>query len=427
MIKVCIKGQAITDFSPPPIVADTVDYITAAFHFLSSDWDNLTKYAHFSNGSEKYDIKLIDDVISADKHLNFTAGEWTIWLSGHLIENGELKQRITTNQVVFSVKGTGTTDTGNPFPSAVPSITEQLIAGIGNLDKLETANKQTLVDAINEAFRTAGGEISSEQIAEVVRDYLEKNPVETITDHSELSGRNKADQHSISAVTGLQTALDSKQPKGNYLTSNDLQSATNAALAQAKASGEFDGDSGEKGDPGPQGIQGPQGETGATGPQGPKGETGATGPAGIDGLTPYIGENGNWWIGEADTGVAAEASRKYDYEVGDVFISTNSISPAARFGGTWEQIKDMFLLAAGDTYVIGTTGGEATHTLTVDEMPSHNHALLTEVKMLASGLQYSRFTPAGEANNTVINNTGNSQPHNNMPPYLTVYMWKKIA
>lgn len=218
MIKVCIKGQTITDFSTPDIVADSIDYITAAFNFHSPEWEELTKYAHFSNSVDNYDIELIDDVISADKHLNFTAGEWTIWLSGHLIENGELKQRITTNQVVFPVKGTGTTDTGNPFPSAVPSMTEQILTEMGDIEQLETANKQTLVDAINEVFRTAGGEISPELIAEAVEKYLKKNPVEAVSDHEELTGREKENQHPISAIKELQSALDSKQPKGEYLT-----------------------------------------------------------------------------------------------------------------------------------------------------------------------------------------------------------------
>lgn len=45
-------------------------------------------------------------------------------------------------------------------------------------------------------------------------------------------------------------------------------------------------------------------------------------------------------------------------------------------GTTWEQKKDVFVLAAGDTYPVGSTGGEAQHTLTVDEIPSHNHELL---------------------------------------------------
>ncbi len=69
------------------------------------------------------------------------------------------------------------------------------------------------------------------------------------------------------------------------------------------------GEKGPKGDEGPQGIQGPQGEIGPQGIQGVQGiqgPKGDTGEAGADGLTPHIGENGNWWIGDTDTGVKAE-------------------------------------------------------------------------------------------------------------------------
>lgn len=75
----------------------------------------------------------------------------------------------------------------------------------------------------------------------------------------------------------LEPLFDAKQPKGDYITQDGLQSATNAALAQAKASGEFDGAPGAEG---PQGPKGDTGATGATGPQGERGPTGDTGPQG---------------------------------------------------------------------------------------------------------------------------------------------------
>lgn len=62
---------------------------------------------------------------------------------------------------------------------------------------------------------------------------------------------------------------------------------------------------GVKGDTGPQGPKGGDGAKGDTGPQGPKGDDGAkgdTGPSGADGVTPHIGDNGNWYLGETDTG-----------------------------------------------------------------------------------------------------------------------------
>lgn len=61
------------------------------------------------------------------------------------------------------------------------------------------------------------------------------------------------------------------------------------------------------------------------------------------------------------------------YPVGSIYMSVNSTNPSNYFGGTWEQIKDRFLLACGSTYSNGSTGGETTHTLTVNEIPSHNH------------------------------------------------------
>ena len=61
------------------------------------------------------------------------------------------------------------------------------------------------------------------------------------------------------------------------------------------------------------------------------------------------------------------------YPIGSIYMSVNNVNPSTIFGGTWEQIKDKFLLACGDTYNNGATGGEATHTLNVNEIPTHNH------------------------------------------------------
>jgi hypothetical protein len=115
------------------------------------------------------------------------------------------------------------------------------------------------------------------------------------------------------------------------------------------------------------------------------------------------------------------------YPVGSIYMSVNNVSPQTFFGGTWERIKDRFLLAAGDTYAAGGTGGAATHTLTVKEIPSHYHVVGTE------GGSISKTTPyiagatggAGARGESTTDNTGGGEAHNNMPPYLTVYMWKR--
>ena len=128
------------------------------------------------------------------------------------------------------------------------------------------------------------------------------------------------------------------------------------------------------------------------------------------------------------------------YPVGALFISTDSTSPATLFGGTWVRIKDRFLLAAGDTYPLGATGGEATHTLTVDEMPIHSHYQkrfwgesggVEAIKAYAHGAEFRKDKAYQYPNESTIDeetfNTGGSQPHNNMPPYLAVYVWKRTA
>lgn len=119
------------------------------------------------------------------------------------------------------------------------------------------------------------------------------------------------------------------------------------------------------------------------------------------------------------------------YQIGEFYLSSSSTSPASLFGGTWEQVKDKFLLAAGDIFTAGSTGGEAEHTLTVDEMPSHNHALYGALtakneQIANSGNNWAQTTTAWEQSK-YIKNTGGGEPHNNMPPYLTIYIWRRIA
>lgn len=63
------------------------------------------------------------------------------------------------------------------------------------------------------------------------------------------------------------------------------------------------------------------------------------------------------------------------YPIGSIYLSVNSVDPSTLFGGTWEKIKDRFLLSSGDTYSNGSIGGEASHTLTINEMPSHKHRI----------------------------------------------------
>lgn len=118
------------------------------------------------------------------------------------------------------------------------------------------------------------------------------------------------------------------------------------------------------------------------------------------------------------------------YPVGSIYMSVNNINPAEFFGGTWQQIKDVFLLACGNTYSNGATGGEAKHTLTIDEMPSHQPEALLNTRdgnITGSAINWQVVSNGRFYGGDMFKTYGNNQAHNNMPPYLAVFVWKRTA
>ena len=156
------------------------------------------------------------------------------------------------------------------------------------------------------------------------------------------------------------------------------------------------------------------------------------------------------------------------YPVGSIYMSVNNVSPATFLGGKWEQIQDTFLLSAGSKHSAGSIGGEETHTLSVAETPAHTHTRgtmdITGTIRVVGSLSSSGWTvntQTGGAFYEIVQNSsvqtfaqcventndntsyagfqasrnwtgetssvGGNTAHNNMPPYLTVYMWKRIS
>lgn len=116
------------------------------------------------------------------------------------------------------------------------------------------------------------------------------------------------------------------------------------------------------------------------------------------------------------------------HPIGSIYTSTDKTDPATLFGGVWARIKDTFLLAAGDTYTAGQTGGEANHALTEPETAPHRHKVGGYATSVGSGDNYYATVQAPVVYGTGYTSTaGEGQPHNNMPPYLTVYVWKRTA
>ena len=257
-----------------------------------------------------------------------------------------------------------------------------------------------------------------------------------------------------------------------------------AALALDCRSQGHPGPTGPTGATGPastvQGPTGPKGATGSTGATGPTGPTGATGPGGADSTVPgptgptgATGPAGSYSFDAeptmdsgnlvksggiftaiprliASAGINIESFTGEDgklsyvpsidktwlldafYPVGSIYQSVNSTSPETLFGGgTWERIEDKFLLAAGGTYAAGSTGGEASVSLTAAQNGPHTHAAYYADSAGSKGFGYS-YTNKGEQSNAStdssgIVSSGSGQPHNNMPPYQAVYVWQRTA
>ena len=177
----------------------------------------------------------------------------------------------------------------------------------------------------------------------------------------------------------------------------------------------------------------------------------------------FIVEDMNWdgggwiYINNVVFNPISKKSSIFDliYPIGAIYMSVNNVNPNVLFGGRWEQLKDRFLLGSGDVYENGATGGSATVTLTANQSGlkahghgmahTHNHhhnlnknfstggggsanAYITTANRKTS-TQYTGYDNTASSKSTTDNNTPSnaSESHENMPPYLAVYMWKRIG
>lgn len=136
------------------------------------------------------------------------------------------------------------------------------------------------------------------------------------------------------------------------------------------------------------------------------------------------------------------------HPVGSIYMSVNSTSPASLFGGSWTLISGRFLLGAGSGYFAGNTGGEASHTLTKDEIPNylignipvavpgeHTHwnnggirgTTLGSASSSKHGTKSAGDITSGTQYGWSVSTNGRGISHNNMPPYIVVYIWKRVG
>ena len=113
------------------------------------------------------------------------------------------------------------------------------------------------------------------------------------------------------------------------------------------------------------------------------------------------------------------------FPVGAIYQSYAATSPASLFGGTWTQIQNRFLVGVGSSYAAGATGGEATHKLTVDELPSHSHNY--SYPGYEAGGEWYGASGTAKGNTVATTAVGGGAAHENRPPYYAVYIWRRTA
>ena len=126
------------------------------------------------------------------------------------------------------------------------------------------------------------------------------------------------------------------------------------------------------------------------------------------------------------------------YPIGSIMIKDDATDYSSYLGFTWEKVFAGVTLVGLDTTqtefnTIGKTGGEKTHTLTIDEMPKHNHSLFASE---GGAVQFPPYSAKSNGDSgasqiggyaTITTYSGGDQPHNNLQPYQVVAYWKRVA
>lgn len=134
-------------------------------------------------------------------------------------------------------------------------------------------------------------------------------------------------------------------------------------------------------------------------------------------------------IKSIDSDFGIMCSMRDSHPVGSLYFSMDPTEPSKLFGGVWQQIKGRTLISVDeeddDFNEARKTGGEKTHKLTIEEMPKHNHdELIESSSVFTSGTNKSGYI---SGTGKMSGYTGEGQAHNNLPPYITCYMWVRTA
>lgn len=268
MIKITSNGVCARAQRLEPLTSGMVGAKVA--FALSPDFDGLTVTAVFTNGAVTKDVLNPGDECFIPPEVLETAGK-TVKVGIYAVRGSELV--IPTVYAPIGVVLPGADPSGDTSTSAALPVWAQIEAMIGSLDDLTTESKNNLVDAINEAAQTGGGSASISM--RVDSGYIQYstdngNTWVNLIAKAELKGDKGADgKDGVAATVAVGTVSTGAAGSAAEVVN---RGTSNAAVFDFKI------------------------------PQGAPGKDGSSGKDGADGITPHIGDNGNWYLGDTDTG-----------------------------------------------------------------------------------------------------------------------------
>ena len=299
MIDLYLTGQKLAVHTPL-IVAGSVDYLTIQIHRDDEEWEGLSLHIFFQQEPVTYELLTDGDFIGTDKHLNLTAGEWSVSVVGYGYEDGEMVEKITTNTIGLTV-APAPPDAGESLPETPATAYEQI----------EAIALSVRADADAGLFNGEKGEKG---------DKGDKGDIGPQGETGPQGPQGVAGPQGPKGETGPQGMKGDTGPQG-------IQGEQGPQGVQGEQGPQgLQGERGPQGETGPQGLQGPQGEpgakgdTGETGPQGPQGIQGETGPQGPQGIQGETGPQG-------PQGVQGEKGEKGDK--GDLGFKYGNVAPAS--------------------------------------------------------------------------------------------------
>lgn len=314
MLEFYVRGQNLKMYSPV-IAADSLNYLTAQFYFNGAAWDGYTRWAHFRKDSTVYDIALDEnDMITEDKALNLTIGEWEIYVTGT-----KDSSRLTTVVVIVTVKESGLVDA--PLHVIPLSVAEQVDSKASQALLLAQAVKDA-ADAgkfNGKGFTIKGIYTSADELQSSVSE----------PDAGDMYGVGEAEPYDVYVWDGHGSAWVNLGPVRGVAGETGAAGTTFTPNVDANGNISWTNDGGKE-NPETRNIRGPKGDTGAAGAAGKSAydaalEAGYTGTEATfyaaliampyhnarhlpDGADPLVCQAGNYEAGSIGTAAIATAA-----------------------------------------------------------------------------------------------------------------------